>query len=213
MAKISKFGGKNLVTFLRSLSDGKQEVFKYFHYDSKFWGALKQHICKAPRFACVIKLPARCKIPSYRGTGPAISFRSVHIGGGDCSSGEWQESNRYCLKFAITFVLKDDDYMENPPTQEKTYELLVPFDLEKNFTQSKFDTWVNGILDAAYAGKLAAIDKKLSQLQQMRDVLEKNAKLRLEKSRKIAKLLTPVFQHEEHLQDEIREWVKEDGEQ
>lgn len=184
MAKMSKFGGKNLATFLRSLSDGKQEVFKYFHYDSKFWKALKKHICEAPRYACIIQLLAHHSIPSYRGTGPAISFRAAHIGGGDCSSGTWQESKRYYLEFAITFVHKECDYMENPPTQEKTYEILVPFDLEINFTQGKFDAWVNGILDAAQESRLEAIDKKAAQLKQMRDVIEKNAERRLKKAKK-----------------------------
>jgi hypothetical protein len=177
-AKMSKFGGKNFATFLQDWCDRKHEIGKYFHFDSKFWTALVDHIAHAPRSAdCVVDLPSDYHIPWHRGSGPAISFRGAYVGGGHVENEEWIPSDFYYLDFAVTFVHKNDDD-EYPATKEKEYCIAVPFDLEMNFSFVRFDAWVTKQLDKEYQERLEELDKKITKLQSLRGELVKSLESR-----------------------------------
>lgn len=130
------------VAHLRAIADHEEELGKYYHFASKFWRAIVDHLYNIP--TCVIlDHPANHYIPFDHAHGPCISFKGAHLFPRDYSEpGKPKEQKVFNLSVRITYIHDDNRDEFNPVSFERAYALHVPLDLEVDFTQEKFNAWI-----------------------------------------------------------------------
>lgn len=126
MAKQKK--AHDLLKLLREIVDQEQLVWRYMHCDCQVWKAIRDHVCELENN--LIVHPVGSLIPSYRGTGPGISYRGVGLYAKDYSDPDHpKEASVFRLKLAINYV-DEDNRNSNVPTK-----LL-------DFKQHEFQAWL-----------------------------------------------------------------------
>ena len=129
-----KLSGDNIIEHLGHLRDTQQAVNWHFRTDSKLWKAIRNHIGEAkPGKCCIINKHWHCA--SHRGLGWAISLNHAFT-----YTNPSEKS--FVLEFRVEFEVDDEDTPKYPKEVRRKYRLDVPKDLELNFTELKFQTWL-----------------------------------------------------------------------
>jgi hypothetical protein len=138
----SNLQGKTFSVFQQEIQEMKCEIRKYFHFDSKLWRAIQNHIWHVAQDNALIDWPEGFLIVVNRGTGAAITHLGCCIPIADYSVTPPKPSNAYVLDLDVSFINEEDRHMDYPPEKMLSYSLVVPIALEENFTQEGFDAWI-----------------------------------------------------------------------
>ena len=125
----------DIIAHVRLMQDGERETKMYFRSDSEAWTAIQKHISYAKECAFFERTDS---IRSYRGTGPAVHFRDITVYGTQFKGSTPYEVDFFQIDVDIEF--ENDEYADE--TRHDRLHINVPFDLELNFTQEKFDAWI-----------------------------------------------------------------------
>lgn len=123
----------NIEDALKMTAEVKEHISRYFHYKSLFFKALQKQICDKESENGIIYFPKDMSV-SCSISGVGILFKEASI------SHFHIDQNFYKLKFEVHYVYNEQDNYD--VVDEREYKIDVPLDLEMNFTQEKFDKWV-----------------------------------------------------------------------
>lgn len=141
--RTSKLEG-SVVPLMNRLRDDKEMLRNYFYCDSPVWNALREHIYEGP--CLVIEKPNKIGFEFYfvhdRASSPCHWKDAWTYGWQMASKAEqWSDGympDYYVLEFTVSFIFDGEERTEK-------YKLHIPFDLEDNFTQEKFDIWAKKV--------------------------------------------------------------------
>jgi hypothetical protein len=123
----------NIVSHMATMRDMKDAKSDYFRSVSKLWRAIRDHIADAKD--CVL-FDLEGTIIAHRGTGASIALNNVHLYRfRDCF-------DEMCLTIGVEYFCEGEESSYDPDTTSKTYRVVVPADMELNFTKRKFDAWI-----------------------------------------------------------------------
>jgi hypothetical protein len=130
----TKLLADNIIEHMRLTQEAQEEIRHYFHWNSKLWRAIEKDI--AINYIDGKRVESRLidsvgRDVANSSASSGVSFRSARV---------WYDDFvNFALEFHVSFEPIDDD------TDSKSYTLVVPDDLELNFTQEKFDLWAASI--------------------------------------------------------------------
>lgn len=118
------------VDLMKEIAEDNSLLHKYYHFDSKVWRNIVEHIWRADHCVLIDRIEERygekVGIVVHRGTGPAIRFIDAHSYSDRYESGKDPvPADVFCIELAIEY---SDEYGNN--TFEKEYRLNVPVILE-----------------------------------------------------------------------------------
>jgi hypothetical protein len=152
----------NIIDHIRKVQDAEMATRNYYNRNSKCWRAIVKHIAD-PNNECWIIDNRPENIHRCSGTGPVIHVDDTTVWGtqfrGSGPTFESYEVDEYELRFSISYYDEDDDR-----DKSKSYSVRIPIDLEINFTQEKFDAWVEGLKKSKIAIKEDKERKELAKL-------------------------------------------------
>lgn len=130
----------NIIEHMLEKQDMSDQTRRYFEHKSKFFRALEKFVVNyAPKEESIF-----CYSQNFLDEGMrvlrsnchlSIDFRRAVIYG--ISAGNTERN--FDLTFSVTY-----EYEHNECNRlDKEYTICVPSDLELNFTQKKFDAWIN----------------------------------------------------------------------
>jgi hypothetical protein len=123
----------DIVQALKDASKQRDEIRKYFYYDSEVCRTLMTYIEKDPKPHCLFKWDRTIRNTSAHS---GVHFREARI---YSPIRGFDNGYKYdMIGFTFDVDLIDDEDRE---TQEKA-SVLVPASWEKNFSKAKFDKWV-----------------------------------------------------------------------
>ena len=171
----------NPVDLMKKMAKDNSLLHKYYHFDSKVWRNIVEHICYADDCVLIDRIDERygeVKITVHRGTGPAIRFVDAHNYYDQCESEKDPvPSNVFCIELAVEY---SDEYGHD--CFEKEYRINVPVLLEDpELSQMEFELrWTEWILEMEEK-------KNKEKLEELKTTIEKFGGLE-----KVNKLLSPV---------------------
>jgi hypothetical protein len=137
---ITKYDGKQVYEMISTINKLDSEIKKYFHFDCLIWKAIFKHIADSDD--CVIVKKDKGNIKCYRGTGPSISMRDYHK---YCT--QYDKNNKPhepdVFSFEICVEYEDLDNCEGE--WKRQYDIIIPLELLTDFTQKKFDDWIEAL--------------------------------------------------------------------
>jgi hypothetical protein len=154
---VAKLTG-NIIEHLFIFQDMKSEIIRYYHFDSKLINAIVDYIYHNSNNV-FIRVPDDYFIECHRGTGAAISFKHVTVYKNyEVKPATCEEVFRLDLSITLTH---DETEME----RYENISFLVPVDLELNFTEEKFNKWIDGLEKGKNAREEVEELKVLEKLQ------------------------------------------------
>ncbi len=179
MSKIglSTLLGENIIEHMETMRCAEETVKNYYYSTSKLWGAVKEylfsfgrsfgknHVQKIREDCALIDWPkAGERVHSYN-SGYGISFHKAYIG---------YANHVLVYECSITFDCDENtprcshDCHGNP-IFEQIFDFVVPKELELDFDQSKFDTWIKGLETEKVAKNR---EKDLQELARLKAIYE-----------------------------------------
>jgi len=162
--------GGNIITHLENISKLNEDIYPHFTYDSPLYRAIEKHVLSPD--CILIERPK--DLYYYRGCG-AMRFIRVFIWARPTSPDDKMlilPRDKFSIEFSLSFI-------DSEEIKQKTFQVLIPLDLEVKFTQAKFDSWVDKI-----ARKRKAENQK-ADLQQLSSLMAKYPGFVSEKSNEV----------------------------
>lgn len=131
--KMSGITSAEIVKALEVCRGLHEATHRYFRYDCLFWRAFLRYVEEVPVHHCVL-FDKSYPVMILRGLGVAVSLKQIFpkpAGGGK------DADNLIRFMFGITCYDEDRDR-----ELAETHMIDVPIDLVEEFTQSKFDAWI-----------------------------------------------------------------------
>ncbi len=150
--------GENIVEHLRKCKEAHRATTSYWRR-SKLWRAIRDYIGDNSKKECALgdkpvfgygRDKKVADVRWYKGTGPSIHLDdvdlcpSIHLDDVDlCGKGG---EVYFSMRIEVEFVADEDeaywaDYSRDPGT-EKHFHIIVPIELELEFSKEKFDEWI-----------------------------------------------------------------------
>ena len=150
---IDKLFNANPIEHMRRINELKSDIGTYFYSSSPVWRAIKEHIGDSNIETCaVIQLEGRV---AAQGGSDGLSFKDWFA---------YHKGDIFRMEFTVTYYDNYIDYY-NWDSFDRSYNVLVPIDLELNFTKKKFKAWLAGIKKARDENTKAGDLKELARLQ------------------------------------------------
>jgi len=127
----------SVLDVMRRVREDEALIRRYFHSQSKFWRALREHIIRG-NTPEVIEFPLDyygqpMLLMKYRGHYP-ISYKNFcYYGTQFDKDSKPYEVDYYSLDFSVDFLTEDDRDKECPNVCTKDFSLQVPKQLEEDF--------------------------------------------------------------------------------
>lgn len=139
--KVSELLAPDIIAHTRIYQDAESAIKKYFHFDSKLMRAIHKHIGYA-KDCVLIDRPA--DICHYSECGAAVHFKDITVWGTQWKyNDETKRNEPYEIDyFGLDITVEYHDENEDRDVTRQ-YTINVPIDLEINFTEEKFNVWIN----------------------------------------------------------------------
>lgn len=147
MSKIAKLAKPDIIEHVKATQEMCHETFRYFLCDSSLFKAIRNHIISADKSeskdCAFFKFPAEKEIVWHRGTGASIRFKNITVHGDDYGKTPPTPCPFYTLELEVSYILSEDRTIDYPPESDERYEIAVPIELERNFTETGFSKWID----------------------------------------------------------------------
>jgi 5'(3')-deoxyribonucleotidase len=168
MALTDSLVGPNVFAHIRHTLELKERTLWYFRTQSKLWKAIVEHICHDKNVILAPKPVDDAVVAMHRGTGPAISLKDVGVWGQDIKEGKDDQGKFTGYIFrevAFWMKVKVDWYSEEVGDEvHREYKLdHVPCILELEFSNKKFDEWVESLAQEKAANITISMMEKLAE--------------------------------------------------
>lgn len=140
ITKTNKLLASDIIEHTRIYQEAKNAIKSYYYFNSNLMRAIQKHIARAEN--CV--LIDRTGQVNWDSSGYAVRFKDIMVFGPqwrynkETGRDERYELDYFNLDIVVEYYNEEDDKTEN-----NQYTIKVPIDLEINFTQEKFDAWIN----------------------------------------------------------------------
>lgn len=155
--RMSKIEG-SVIDALRRQRDLEEEIRQYFYYDSPLWRAIVEHI--GAKGCCAL-------FDKERGEDGIIRLVAVRRGTGYAVTGKDRFVRMKLIEgitYGMTISVGYESEYDDDRGYSKSYHVEIPFDLEENFRQERFDIWIKS--EAKKRGE-EALARNLPELQKL----------------------------------------------
>ncbi len=128
--------GMPIIDFLNQFKKMQRDRDWYFRVQDSCSKAIMEELAKID--SSLVAHPKDYFIPSYRGTGPAISFEDVFLYADS-------DAKVFCIMFSIHYAHESDSHLPSEDIRDLTQRkirLNVPLDLLIHFKRDKFNEWL-----------------------------------------------------------------------
>jgi hypothetical protein len=140
---VNEYGllAEDIIAHTRIVQSAESAIKTYFHRHSKLMRAIHKHIGNPNAECFIIDRPPN-PICRYSECGAAVHFKDLTVYGV-----QFDKDNKPYMPedFQLTIEVEYEDEDTYNDTCTRSYWISVPIDLEVNFTQEKFNAWVNGL--------------------------------------------------------------------